>query len=237
MKLCRTALLTLISFLLVGCAAPRFVDVPPVLQLEQLSYAPQIKGNYAVFIQTGGWQIRTKESKKLGLVSSLWGTILADKGYFETMKNGLSATLQRASFVENELSPEEIKRADYDAQIILYQGNSSAEYGFQFFPSFYSSGQGVSYMTVTINVAIINKDGNLVSQSTITGEGYSPRESVSREDWEPPFRNIMIVGAQNALSDVTLKTISYLQNTLSVTHQPNPTKNPKKTTDPKGNIK
>ncbi len=128
---------------------------------------PQIPGTYAAHVQTGGWHL---EADPGTYMCSMWSFDTDVNGpYAAAMRDALTGSLEEVRFVGAPLQAADLRGQGIDAQIVVYQGNASSQFGIQshFFTA--SANGTVSLETI---IAILTADG-LSFQKTVQGVGHA----------------------------------------------------------------
>jgi hypothetical protein len=146
-----------------ACSAK--VDIPE-LSVQPVPEASRVTGNYAAFVQTGGWQLDTKKDT-YGYCSGWTFETDVNAPYEAAMKRAISQSVEKVTFVEGPVAPQDLSAAGYDALIVVHQGNADAAFNVTG-ASFVNNGRtSISLNTI---VAIINHRGN-AHQGTRSGRG------------------------------------------------------------------
>src|SRR3546814_16464012 len=88
------------------------------------------------------------------------------------MRDVLTRSLEKTTFVTETLSPEDLKRDGYDAQIILYQGNAASDFSVA---TGLFTGFARSEVALTVTLAILDEK-DLAYQQAIPGKGSGQRD-------------------------------------------------------------
>tara|TARA_B100000287_G_C20478910_1_gene720344 strand:+ start:233 stop:862 length:630 start_codon:yes stop_codon:yes gene_type:complete len=109
---------------LTSCASK--VEINPVVNVSTPSGLKKIKGKYAGYVQTGGWQL---ESKADGWNCSAW---TFDVDVNQVFSNGMTQLLNNSfediKIYSKVLSKEELKNGNYIAQVSILQSNATASF-------------------------------------------------------------------------------------------------------------
>jgi hypothetical protein len=111
------------AILLSACTAQAVV--PPVSVDTPLGEAP-VAGNYAATVQTGGWALQTK-SKAFSCGAWTFDTDV-NSSYEDALRNALTRSLEKVDFTPEILSPDDLRRKGYNAQIVVHQGNADSSF-------------------------------------------------------------------------------------------------------------
>jgi hypothetical protein len=95
----------------------------------------KIAGNYAAYIQTGGWVIKSNQKGSTCLSQAF--EIDLNPSYKKAMQKLLESSLEKVTFFERILTKEELNAKGLTAQVSILQG--SAEAGFVIHPGFFTS--------------------------------------------------------------------------------------------------
>lgn len=159
----RNAFLTLALCFLVGCTQQAHVPLQRVSVPLPAGQKP-IPGHYAVFVQVGGWVLKS-ETRNL---CDVWSFILnVDDAYEQAMKEALAKSLEKVTFVSEILSPDQVKKGGYNAQIVIHQGHANTS--FHIVPKFFSA-SACGEVGLSTVVAITTSAG-LVYQTSIEEKG------------------------------------------------------------------
>ena len=114
-----------VHVLFVSCAS-RSIGTS-ITRIETPSGVKPIKGNYAAFVQSGGWNVKVKNLSLGFEIPQIINTeIDINTEYMSAVKNILEKGLEKVSFVGKTLHQSELISGGYDAQIIIYQGYAEA---------------------------------------------------------------------------------------------------------------
>lgn len=128
---------------------------------------PKIPGAFAAHVQTGGWHL---EADSGSFTCSLWSFDTDVNGpYAAAMREALTENLERVRFVGAPLTAEEIQTEGLDAQVVVYQGNASSEFGVQ---NNFFTGKANGKVSLESIVAIMTENG-LSFQKTVHGIGHA----------------------------------------------------------------
>lgn len=189
-------------FLLSACSG--HVDIPSVTIQPQANLIP-LKGKYAAMVQTGGWQLETKNS---GHTCGAWSfTTEANKAYADAMRDSISQSLETIDFIDEALLPEDVKRKGYAAQIVIYQGNATSSYSVN--PGFFT-GTAVGNMTLNTNIAVTDTTG-LVNQYSVSSSGVGQKEGlIGCEGAGVAISN----AGQDAIKNLAQNSVMYIRDGL-----------------------
>lgn len=168
MKTCTTILLA--SLVLTACSSNVTVQAPTVSVMDFGSQT-KIKGNYAVWLQSGAWKT-TVEAR--GFTCSGWEFPTDfDNAYQQAAQSAFQSSFEKVSFTPNTLKPDELIVQNFDAQIIVYQGSINSAFSV-------STGFFTSAMQAEVNmdgtVAVIGHSG-VTHQGTARGSGIGVKGS------------------------------------------------------------
>lgn len=137
----------------------------PNISATDLNSDQRIPGNYAVMIQSGGWQAKVKTS---GYACSVWSFPTDfESGYVPAVQGAFEQSFAKVSFVQTVLKPDELLSQGFDGEIFVYEG--SVNTNFSVSPNLF---------TVTMN-ATVSLDGIVgatdksgrTHQGNVTGTG------------------------------------------------------------------
>lgn len=133
----------------------------------------KIEGNYAAYIQTGGWVIGCKAK---GWECSAWTYEMdINHSYKKAMQQLLENSLEKVTFFEKILTKEELRNGGFLAQISILQGDASS--GFAIHQGFFTSN-----VEVTVDLSAIVSSFGLTGLQfqkdfNVNGKGYGEQES------------------------------------------------------------
>ena len=187
---------------LAACAGQ--VKVPPV-PMDPTFVGSPIAGSYAVVVQSGGWDLKTKAP---GGACSAWTfDTNVNQSYADAMTAAIKASLEKVTLVHDAMSPPQMKDKGYDAQVFIYQGNAKSDFGVQ--TGFFMA-HAVSTVELTTLVAVVDNKGARWQQ-TVIGKGAGGQDAALTCDRV----GAAIAGAaQTAIADSVKTTILYLRNDL-----------------------
>lgn len=197
----RSLSIFLLSLILVGCTGTAQVAAP-VLSHNSLKVA----GNYAVHMQSGGWQLKTKPD---GMACMFWSfDTPVDESYVLAMQTVLKETLQNVDFRPDIQDINTLRSNGYDAQISLVQGPANSRFGLR---------QGLFVSTpesdvdLTLHIAILYADGQ-TQQQTITGKASDDGFELTCGG----VSNVIANAAREAVRDVVSRTIDSIDDRLEI---------------------
>jgi hypothetical protein len=197
----RGCLLLLVAFGIQACTG--HVNVPPVAISSPIGMEP-VPGKYAAWVQSGGWKLDVKSS---GYVCGAWSFDTdINTPYRSAMQEALTRGLQKVDFVETTLSPDDLKKQGYDAQVILYQGNARAQFGVS---ENLFSGTAGSGVELTSTMAVIRQQG-LAYQATISGQGSGGKDVFTCDR----IGDAIGIAAASAIQDMGTKSVLYVRDAL-----------------------
>ncbi len=137
----------------------------------------KIKGNYAAYIQTGGWVLK---SKAKGFACSAWKhKIDLNSSYKKSMKSLLENSLENITFYDRVLTKQELNDKGYNAQISILQGNAAS--GFSVNPGFFTSNIETT-MDLNAIVSSFGKSGlQFQKEFKVSGKGCNDSMGCSGE--------------------------------------------------------
>ena len=194
---------------LVGCdrhghTIPVTTDPTPVT-------VKPVKGRYAVWIQSGDWGVKVKKisgpRQKFSFISLDINAEFASK-----TKEALVKALEKVHFIPRILQPQEIQQQGFDAQIIIYQGNSKAKINTK------NSQTDVALYAI---VKIINRDKSFYP---IAVAGKSSFRCRSKDCNGMAVDRIITGTVSKSLDSLEGKLLSYVQNTLRSSRRSNKVK-------------
>ncbi len=191
----------LLSVFLIGCTGTAQVATPVVTHNSL-----KVAGNYAVHMQAGGWQLKTKPSDMACMFWSFDTPV--DQSYVTAMQTVLKETLQNVDFRSDIQNVHTLRSNGYDAQISLVQGPADSRFGSR--PGLFIS-KPESDVALTLHIAILYPDGQRQQQS-VTGKA---RESA----YEPTcgsISNVVADAAREAVRDVVLQAIDSIDDRLEI---------------------
>lgn len=161
-------------------------------------------GQYAVMIQSGGWALKTKAD---GWTCSAWTFDTDVNGPYETaMRDVLTRSLEKVTFVAETMTPEQLKAKGMTAQVIVYQGNADSKFSIS--QNFFS-GTARSDLELTVTLAILDDKG-LSYQQTTTGKGSGSKEIFTCNS----IGEAVGVAAQDAIQDIVKDIVLYVRDGL-----------------------
>lgn len=191
----------LMALLLLGCTGTAHVTTPLVAHKSQ-----KIAGNYAVHIQSGGWQLKTNP---VDASCSLWRfNTPVDESYVKAMQTVLTETLQSVDFRPDIQDTHTLKRNGYDAQISLVQGPAASQFGIS--PNSFGAGTD-SDVELTLHIAILYPDGQRQQQS-VTGKASKDGFKVICSS----IADIIADAAREAVRDVVSQAVDSIDNQLEI---------------------
>ncbi len=214
------AITGLLFLLLVsGCTVTKDVTVPRIDAGEPTGTV-QLPGRYAALLQGGRWK-RALSVRKAGqgtlLGPGLMGsglTVARCAGYnfnfdvndaFEgAAKTSLTSLFERVDFIEVALTPQQLRERGYDAQVIVRQGDLSADIKFIEFIT-----QGAA--TVHVGIDLSDATG-FIDRQDLEASGYS---STTSDLSCATGATIEAAAFQNALRDALHASASMIRNQLS----------------------
>lgn len=191
----------LLSLLLIGCSGTAQVAAPVVTHNSL-----KVAGKYAVHMQAGGWQLKTKPSDMSCFFWSFDTPI--DESYMTAMRTVLKETLQNVDFRSDIQDIHALKRNGYDAQISLVQGPADSRFGTR--PGMFIS-KPESDVELTLHIAILYPDGQRQQQS-VTGKA-------SESAYEPTcgsVSNVIADAAREAVREVVSQAIDSIDDRLEI---------------------
>jgi hypothetical protein len=172
-----------------------------------------VPGKYAAWVQSGGWKLDVKSS---GYVCGAWSFDTdINTPYRSAMQEALTRGLQKVDFVDTTLSPEDLKKQGYDAQVILYQGNAKAQFGVS---ENLFSGTAGSGVELTSTMAVIRQQG-LAYQVTISGQGSGGKDVFTCDR----IGDAIGAAAASAIQDMGSKSVLYVRDALRSSAASSPT--------------
>jgi hypothetical protein len=160
--------LALLSGLLLSACTGTAV-VPTVTIDTPIGMKP-MPGSYAATIQSGGWDLRTKNP---GMGCSAWSfDTNINPSYEKAMRDVMTRSLEKVDFTANILSPSDLKAKGYTAQVIVQQGNADSD--FTTVPSSFTF-SARSDVSLSVIIAIRDENG-VVYQDTVTGQGFAAKD-------------------------------------------------------------
>lgn len=159
----------------------------------------KVAGNYAAYIQTGGWAMK---SKARSWVESTWTfEIDLNPSYKKAMQQLLESSLEKVTFFDRILTKEELNEKEFTAQISILQG--SAEAGFTVHEGFFTS---AIETTIDLN-AIVSSFGpsglQFQKEYKASGKGYNDNGEESSQ-----------IAAKNAIVQLTEIGALYIREGL-----------------------
>jgi hypothetical protein len=189
------------AVLLSACTAQAVV--PPVSVDTPLGETP-VAGNYAATVQTGGWALQTKSK---AFSCGAW-TFEADVNspYEDALRNALARSLEKVDFTPEILSPDDLRRKGYNAQIVVHQGN--ADSSFLVSTRWFST---TARADIELSVILAIRDGTgLIYQNTATGKGSGSRSIFAC----PSIGQAVGASAQTAVRTIVRDIIVHLRDGL-----------------------
>tara|TARA_X000000950_G_C13814088_1_gene618956 strand:- start:187 stop:810 length:624 start_codon:yes stop_codon:yes gene_type:complete len=114
----------LLFIILSSCASK--VEINPTANVSTPTGLKKIKGKYAGYVQTGGWQL---ESKADGWNCSAWTfDVDVNQVFSNSMIQLLNNSFEDIKIYSNVLSKEELKKNNYIAQVSILQSNANASF-------------------------------------------------------------------------------------------------------------
>ena len=190
-----------LGLVLQGCHGQ--ANVPAVRIAAPMGMEP-VPGKYAALVQSGGWKLDVKSSSYACSACSFDTNINAS--YRTAMQDALTQGLQQVDFIEETLSPEEIQKRGYAAQVVLYQGNAKAQFGVSQNMFSGTAGSGVE---LTSTLAVIGHKG-LAYQATVTGLGSGGRDVFSCAT----IGEAIGAAAAAAIQDMGSKSVLYIRDAI-----------------------
>jgi hypothetical protein len=193
------ALIFLVSQLTVGLAETAINT--PILSPTDPGSLHRVPGHYAIWLQTGAWNSTTEiKNKRLGLRGKLPADF--DDTYQQAARLAFQSAIESVTFTDGILQPEEIKRQNYDAQIIVYQGSLKGALGAIL--GFGWSQTDEAEVNIDAIVAVIGHEG-LKTQETVKGHGY---HSI-KWSWNGPKSDERLKLASDiAIEDLSLNSVN-----------------------------
>lgn len=188
--------------LLSACASQ--VTVPTTRVEAPVGTAPT-PGNFAAQIQTGGWALKTDSQ---GWTCAVWSFDTdINEAYTDAVKDVLTRSLQKVTFVPDTLTPERLAADGYDAQVVVYQGNANAKFAVA---AGFFTGTASSEIALTTTLAVLDQRG-LYYQQTVTGKGTGQREIFTCNT----AGEAVSTAAQDAIRDIAKDIALYVRDGLN----------------------
>ncbi len=156
-------------FFLISCAST--VQIQDV-QVKGPVGLKQIKGKYAGYVQTGGWQL---ESKASGFACSAWSfDVDINQVFYNSMTQLLNDSFEDIKIFNRILSKNELREQGYKAQVSILQSNASSS--FNVIPGFWT----VKIETTIDLNTIVSALGNsgLQFQNDVNSNGIGSNENL-----------------------------------------------------------
>lgn len=160
-----------VTLTLGACSSNVTVQVPNISPTEFASES-KVPGNYAVWVQTGGWQEKV-EAKAHQCGAWSFPTDF-DTAYKASAQTVFSENFQNIKFVDRTLTPDEITADHLDAEIIVYQGSLHSSFSAD--PHFWWGATMSADANINGIVAVVGPDG-LKHQGNVNGTGTGTMES------------------------------------------------------------
>jgi hypothetical protein len=190
-----------LGLVLQGCHGK--VNVPAVRIAAPMGMEP-VPGRYAALVQSGGWKLDVKSNS---YTCSAWSFDTdINASYRTAMQEALTQGLQKVDFIEETLTPEDLQKRGYAAQIVLYQGSATAQFGVSQNMFSGTAGSGVE---LTSTLALIGPKG-LAYQATVTGQGSGGRDVFSCAT----IGEAIGVAAAGAIQDMGSKSVLYIRDAV-----------------------
>ena len=115
----------ILTFIILSSCASK-VEINPIANVSTPTGLKKIKGKYAGYVQTGGWQL---ESKADGWNCSAWTfDVDVNQVFSNSMIQLLNNSFDDIKIFSNVLSKEELKKNNYIAQVSILQSNANASF-------------------------------------------------------------------------------------------------------------
>tara|TARA_B100000963_G_C22555052_1_gene638653 strand:- start:118 stop:741 length:624 start_codon:yes stop_codon:yes gene_type:complete len=115
----------ILTFIILSSCASK-VEINPTANVSTPTGLKRIKGKYAGYVQTGGWQL---ESKADGWNCSAWTfDVDVNQVFSNSMIQLLNNSFEDIKIFSNVLSKEELKKNNYIAQVSILQSNANASF-------------------------------------------------------------------------------------------------------------
>jgi len=115
----------ILTFIILSSCASK-VEINPTANVSTPTGLKKIKGKYAGYVQTGGWQL---ESKADGWNCSAWTfDVDVNQVFSNSMIQLLNNSFEDIKIFSNVLSKEELKKNNYIAQVSILQSNANASF-------------------------------------------------------------------------------------------------------------
>ncbi|MGB4101449.1 MAG: hypothetical protein WBK91_06040 [Alphaproteobacteria bacterium] len=198
----RNILILCVALILTGCTSR--LTIPPVNVQTPTGLTP-IPGNFAATIQTGGWALKVDPQGMNCAIMSFNADINAP--YESAMRDVLTKSVGKITFVPGALSPEQLQKNKYDAQITIYQGNADSK--LVVVPALFSATAN-SDIVLTTTLAITDKTG-LVYQYSPIGKGSG---AVEVHLSCPAIGEAVAKAGQSAVQEIVQNTALYIREGL-----------------------
>ena len=119
------SIIYILSFIILSSCASK-VEINPTANVSTPTGLKKIKGKYAGYVQTGGWQL---ESKADGWNCSAWTfDVDVNQVFSNSMIQLLNNSFEDIKIYSNVLSKERLKKNNYIAQVSILQSNANASF-------------------------------------------------------------------------------------------------------------
>ena len=196
-------LVVLCGLMLLGACTGQ-VQVPPVT-VDTPTGIVRTPGQYAAMVQSGGWALKT-DSQSWACSAWSFDTNI-NSVYSDAVRDALTRSLEKVTFVPNTLTPKELHDKGYQAQIVVYQGNAKAKFGVA---SGFFTGTANSEIDLTATLAILGPNG-LKYQQSITGKGTGSHEVFTCNT----IGTAVGAAAQDAVKEVVKDIVLYVRDGLN----------------------
>ncbi len=189
---------------LLSLAACTGQTVIPQINVQTPAGIKPTPGQYAAMIQSGGWALKTESE---GLTCGAWSFDTDVNGPYESaMREVLTRSLEKVTFVNQALSPAELKAKGMTAQVVIHQGNADSKFSIS--QNFFS-GTARSDLALTVTLAILDDKG-LSYQHTTTGKGTGSKEIFTCNS----IGDAVGTAAQDAIQNIVKDIILYVRDGL-----------------------
>ena len=191
------------GLLLLGACTGQ-VQVPPVT-VDTPTGIVRTPGQYAAMVQSGGWALKTDSQ---GWTCGAWSfDTNINSVYSDAVKDALTRSLEKVTFVPSTLTPKELQDKGYQAQIVIYQGNATAKFGVA---TGFFTGTANSEIDLTSTLAILDPKGMKYQQS-ITGKGVGSHEVFTCNT----IGTAVGAAAQDAIKQIVKDIVLYVRDGLN----------------------
>jgi hypothetical protein len=206
----RLAILVLPLFL---AACSYKSEVPGVDISKSVIANDRVPGRYAIFLQSGGWQLNPKRVGRVGGECGL-SSYDADLNpvWEDAVRGGLAVALERVDYVTAIIPPAELAKGAYRAQVIITQSNADSLMSFH--QKFFST--DAKARTVLEGILVVNHaDGTTVQEALKgVGNGIKPLAFLAMDACEYLSAAAGLAGS-DAVRDMAFVTVQTIKTTLA----------------------